>query len=367
MPPDRGRQDANDPRALHKITVGRRPAMAAPDHRGIRRQPASNVSHEEPKTIAFAPVYRLVPRGRAGLACDTDGVTLGQVPLVDAADINGRRGARTTRWRRRSASPTASPPRRSIAAAAVLPKWRSSLTAGEIAQAGIRAVLLALPEISRAGMARLANAADLQKYNPHWADEARAPAGTPEGGQWTADGEPDRPPEDAYIQPAAAQTSDVQAKKERFVDAHLDAAEKVLPSSASRSRTFSGCRRSKSGWGASPFAANGNNYFGIHWPAPRAAGYMFSRQGTKVATFANYAESLKSFIAVSGSLIRGKNDPEVFATALQNSGKFGIYRNGAKVPTYVDDVAEPFAGFARSWPGGKYEGGCPNRLSRPRA
>lgn len=225
MPPDRGRQDANDPRALHKITVGRRPAMAAPDHRGIRCQPASNVSHEEPKTIAFAPVYRLVPRGRAGLACDTDGVTLGQVPLVDAADINGRRRpdnevAQALRLAYGFAPEEIDRCRRGFAKVAEL------LTAGEIAQAGIRAVLLALPEISRAGMARLANAADLQKYNPHWADEARAPASTPEGGQWTADGEPDRPPEDAYIQPAAAQTSDVQAKKERFVDAHLDAAER---------------------------------------------------------------------------------------------------------------------------------------------
>ncbi len=344
MPPDRGRQDANDPRALHKITVGRRPAMAAPDHRGIRCQPASNVSHEEPKTIAFAPVYRLVPRGRAGLACDTDGVTLGQVPLVDAADINGRRRpdnevAQALRLAYGFAPEEIDRCRRGFAKVAEL------LTAGEIAQAGIRAVLLALPEISPAGMARLANAADLQKYNPHWADEARAPASTPEGGQWTADGEPDRPPEDAYIQPAAAQTSDVQAKKERFVDAHLDAAEKGAAELGIPVENILGLSALESGWGASPFAANGNNYFGIHWPAPRAAGYMFSRQGTKVATFANYAESLKSFIAVSGSLIRGKNDPEVFATALQNSGKFGIYRNGAKVPTYVDDVARTIRGL----------------------
>jgi flagellum-specific peptidoglycan hydrolase FlgJ len=96
----------------------------------------------------------------------------------------------------------------------------------------------------------------------------------------------------------------------------------------------------ESGWGSHPFAAQCNNYFGIHYPAPYATGYIPAKKGpAKVATFASYADSLKSFVVISGSLIQGKSDPKAFAAALQSSGKFGIYENGAKVPTYVGGVA----------------------------
>jgi flagellum-specific peptidoglycan hydrolase FlgJ len=33
----------------------------------------------------------------------------------------------------------------------------------------------------------------------------------------------------------------------------------------------------ESGWGEHPFAAQGNNYFGIHYPAPFATGYMLTK------------------------------------------------------------------------------------------
>ncbi len=103
----------------------------------------------------------------------------------------------------------------------------------------------------------------------------------------------------------------------------------------------------ESKWGTTRFAAQGNNYFGIHYPAPYATGYMQAKRGpAKVATFASYADSLKSFVAISGSLIQGKSDPEAFAAALQNSGKFGIDMNtGAKVPTYVGGVAGTIRGL----------------------
>ena len=103
----------------------------------------------------------------------------------------------------------------------------------------------------------------------------------------------------------------------------------------------------ESKWGRSRFAVEGNNYFGIHYPAPYASGYLQARRGPiKVAAFASYADSLKSFIAISGSLVRGKGDPEAFAAALQNSGKFGINpTTGAKVPTYVGDVAGTIRGL----------------------
>jgi hypothetical protein len=61
---------------------------------------------------------------------------------------------------------------------------------------------------------------------------------------------------------------------------------------------------------------------------------------------ASYAGSLKAFVALSRSLIRGKSDPEAFAAALQNSGKLGIdIRTGAKVPDYVDGVAGTIRGL----------------------
>jgi hypothetical protein len=224
-------------------------------------------------------------------------------------------------------------------------------------------VLLAFPEIGPEAMAKLAHAAALQKDNPNWADEPRNPAGGPGGGEWTNDGNEGGRAEDANVRPAAAQISDDQAKKERFVDAHLGdtqaaadrlgiPVENILRVSALESR-----------WGTSRFATQGNNFFGIHYPAPYASGYMQALNGpNKVAKFASYADSLRSFVAISGSIVQAKSDPEAFAAALQNSGRFGINQNGVKVPTYVPMSPEPSVGFARSSPRGGYEAGPPISL-----
>jgi hypothetical protein len=70
------------------------------------------------------------------------------------------------------------------------------------------------------------------------------------------------------------------------------------------------------------------------------------KSAIKVAKFASYADSLKSFVAISGSIVQGKSNPEAFADALQNSGKFGINPDtGAKVPTYVGGVAGTIRGL----------------------
>jgi flagellum-specific peptidoglycan hydrolase FlgJ len=128
--------------------------------------------------------------------------------------------------------------------------------------------------------------------------------------------------------------------KERFVDAHLADAQKAADQLGIPVENILGLSALESGWGSSPFAAQGSNYFGIHYPAPYATGYMRAKKGpAKVATFASYADSLQSFVALSGSIVQGKSDAEAFATALQNSGKFGVYENGAKVPSYVPNVA----------------------------
>jgi hypothetical protein len=257
----------------------------------------------------------------------------------------------------------------------------NTYTAGERAQACIHAVQLAFPQIAPEGMAKLAHAAALQKDNPNWADEPRVPGGNPGGGEWANGGEEGDvggrdadvqpvtlPTTDVNVRPAAAQTSDVQARKERFVDAHLGDSQAAADRLGVPVENILGISAIESTWGTSRFAIEGNNYFGIHYPAPYAIGYMQAKKGpAKVATFASYADSLKSFVAISGSLIQGKSDPQAFAATLQNSGKFGVYENGAKVPTYVPKAPQPFAGFSRSSPGAGYEANPPIRPSSLRA
>lgn len=139
----------------------------------------------------------------------------------------------------------------------------------------------------------------------------------------------------------------VQAMKGRFVDAHLADTQKAADQLGIPVENILALSALESSWGKHPFAAQGNNYFGIHYPAPYATGYVQAKRGpAKVATFASYADSLKSFAQISGSLVRDKSDPEAFAAALQNSGKFGVdTTTGAKVPTYVPNVAATIRGL----------------------
>lgn len=99
------------------------------------------------------------------------------------------------------------------------------LDAGERAQASIRAVQLAFPEIATDAMAKLARAASLQKFNPNWAQEPRVPAGNPGGGDWTEDG--GTRSTDANVRPVAAPQNPVREMKEHFADAHFADAQKA--------------------------------------------------------------------------------------------------------------------------------------------
>jgi hypothetical protein len=73
---------------------------------------------------------------------------------------------------------------------------------------------------------------------------------------------------------------------------------------------------------------------------------MLTEDGnTKVATFASYADNLRSFVAESGSVVQGISDPNEFAAALQNSGKYGIKRDGSKVSTFVPNTALTIQGL----------------------
>jgi hypothetical protein len=66
-----------------------------------------------------------------------------------------------------------------------LQKVITALNEGDVARAMVHALLMRLPEIPKAGLAKLAGAAHLRKYNP---DQPRVPAGNPDGGQWTSGG-----------------------------------------------------------------------------------------------------------------------------------------------------------------------------------
>ncbi len=137
--------------------------------------------------------YSLVPRGGPGFTCDDAGLALG--PVVLAKKVRNVSGARqykllpldgiadALRLAYGSTSDAVTERRcRGVVRVSQL------LERGEDARARIYAVLIGFPEISPDGMIKLATAASLRKFNPDWEDEARVPAGSPDGGQWTSEG-----------------------------------------------------------------------------------------------------------------------------------------------------------------------------------
>jgi hypothetical protein len=202
-------------------------------------------------------------------------------------------------------------------------------------------------EIGAAGMTAPPGAAPLRKVDPDWADEPRRPAGERGGGEWARNGDQSEDAPGEGVLPAATRTDDTRAKKQRFVDAHLADTRKAAEKLGVPVENILGLAAFESGWGEQRFAAQGNNYFGIHYPAPLASGFMLTADGdAKVATFASYADSLQSFVAISGSIVQDERDPEAFAVAAQNSGKFGIKpKTGTKDPAYVGEVAKTIRGL----------------------
>jgi hypothetical protein len=300
-----------------------------------------------------ARVYGLCGQGGAALSCIKDGRALGPIPLIEAA--RGPAGERCYTLSSATAIERALviaydfEPDRIERCGKGLARIAKLLTAGRGVEAQIEVVLLRLPPLAPKGMAKLTELAAFQKANPNWAEEPRNPSGQPDGGEWTdgGDGNPRRRHQDSNVRPAATLMNPVQAMKERFVDAHLADAQKAAKELGVPVENILGLSAVESNGGRSRFANQANNYFGIHYPAPYATGYLQALRGpVKVARFASYADCLKSFVATSGSLVEGEADPENFAAALQNSGKFGIDpTTGAKVPTYVSGVATTIRGL----------------------
>jgi hypothetical protein len=219
----------------------------------------------------------------------------------------------------------------------------AAVESGDLAKAQRSGVPREILDIEDRALRRLAIAEALAKYG-YDPDQPRVPAGSGrESGEWAGANQADA---NGGIEPVAARTNDSQARKERFVDAHLADAQAAADKLGVPVENILGLSALESGWGeGNSFVTEGNNYFGIHYPAPFATGYMVSVTGVRVATFASYADSLGSFVAISGSAVQGKGNPEEFAAALQNSGKFGIDPNtGSKVSTYVGGVAATIRG-----------------------
>jgi len=128
-------------------------------------------------------------------------------------------------------------------------------------------------------------------------------------------------------------------KKQNFTDAYLADAEEAAQELGVPVENILALAALESGWGEGRFAEQGNNFFGQHYPAPYATGYLTAEDsGAKVATFASFNDSLQSFISQYGYIVQGVSDPTQFATVLQNSGNFGINLDGTQVPTYVSSM-----------------------------
>jgi hypothetical protein len=128
----------------------------------------------------FFRTYRLIPRGGAGLACDDEGVALGPVGLVEAF----RDDAGKLRFRTKPLTELGKAMRLAYGEAENemiahhhrgLSRIAELLAAGEGTRARIHAVQLGFPDIDDDGMAKLARALALGKFNIDKAEEARRP------------------------------------------------------------------------------------------------------------------------------------------------------------------------------------------------
>jgi hypothetical protein len=133
-----------------------------------------------------------VKRGEAGLTCDAEGVVLGGVRLAWADDDED--GA--PKWRVRPRDEvadvleTAYGPQPSTVVDRChrgLRRIAERFGAGDLALAGIEALMLRLPPINPDRMAKLAVTA-FRRGGDAWQNEPRVPAGQTGGGQWTSGG-----------------------------------------------------------------------------------------------------------------------------------------------------------------------------------
>jgi len=131
-----------------------------------------------------------------------------------------------------------------------------ALNQGNLALASISLLHLRLPTLPSADRARAMAATDglAVKYNPDWEEEPRVPAGEPGHGEWTDEGNSGADSGNALITPAAARVDETQARKERFVAAHLSDAHEIADQLGVPVENILALSAIESGWGQHPFA-----------------------------------------------------------------------------------------------------------------
>jgi hypothetical protein len=144
--------------------------------------------------LPLVTIFRLLPRGEGGLACDKSGVALGAAELVRVgADGGGRRRYETAPLQALggvlSAAYGPQPESAVLRLHRGLSRAAAALEAGDLCLAGIETVLLRLPDLTRPALDKLAEVAKLEKWGTAWQNQPRLPAGQTGGGQWTTTGD----------------------------------------------------------------------------------------------------------------------------------------------------------------------------------
>lgn len=125
--------------------------------------------------LPLVRIFRLLPRGEGGLACDESGVVLGAAELVRAgADATGRRRCETVPPRALervlNAAYGPQPEAAVLRFHRGLRRAAAALEAGDLCLAGIETVLLGLPDLTCSALEKLAEIAGLEKWGTAWQD-----------------------------------------------------------------------------------------------------------------------------------------------------------------------------------------------------
>jgi len=297
-------------------------------------------------TLPFGRQYGLVPRGGPGLTCDEEGLALGSIALaIITEDRGGRRLCRL-----RSVAEIEKALDLAYGSRLDRPVGRycsgfqriaEPIESGDRGRADLHAVLLGLPPIPADGMAKLAGAGDLNKAGDAWQGESRVSAGEDGAGEWTEGGG-----EAAHLFPAASQTAAIvatPAQRAAFVYVHLAAATRAAKALGVPVENVLGLAALESGWGMSRFAKEGRNLFNMYYPAPQSKAMLPAKdnKNSHVACYDNAEQSFQSFATKYKMLVQGVNDPEIFATVLQNKARFGVStKTGKNDPRFVPSVVK---------------------------
>jgi flagellum-specific peptidoglycan hydrolase FlgJ len=95
-------------------------------------------------------------------------------------------------------------------------------------------------------------------------------------------------------------------------------------------------------YGRGRFAADYNNYFSLHAPAPLQTGSVPATRDpkVKVAVFTSFAQSGQSFAIKYGPAVKGIADPKAFGTALVRAGFNSSTVAGGGRVGFADYLAE---------------------------